>query len=154
MGTRISHSTTTRKGAEEPHAAPTTAGVAVAWVVTDDSPLEARIRRVLADEPLGILRVEPTEWDRAGFWTPRPAAPALIILDVDGRPDWGEQAIQRARRARYTTPIVVITSDFSHEFGAKIVSLGVRYYFAHDFCPSELAEVARSLNLQRHSEPR
>jgi DNA-binding response OmpR family regulator len=68
----------------------------------------------------------------------------LIILDVAHDMDRGLRTIQKLKRHRVNAPIIAFTQNISREFGAKIISQGVRYYFSRDFNPRELLEVADS----------
>ena len=120
-------------------------GEETAWIVSDNPALVDRIKPLLQPLTSQLRIVETQEFDDESFWTPRPTIPDLVILDIGSSIDWGVVAIQRLRLARVRAPIVVITADFSHEFGAKILSEGIRYYFAHDFCSREFHDLAESL---------
>lgn len=116
-----------------------------AWLISADAALAGRIQPLLLPLTGDVRVVDAQEFDGEAFWLPRPAHPSLVILDVDCRLDWGASAIQRLRQARIKAPVVVITKDFSQDFGAKILSEGIKYYLAYDFCDRELRELAASL---------
>jgi CheY-like chemotaxis protein len=71
--------------------------------------------------------------------------PAMVLLDIDQDLDGGVAAIERIKRLHRRAPIAILTATMSREFGGKILSLGVQYYFSHDFCEKELIELTRSL---------
>jgi DNA-binding NarL/FixJ family response regulator len=116
-----------------------------AWIVSGNEVLIDRIKPLLLPLTGRVQTIDAEQFDEEAFWSPRPPAPGLIVLDIDHRVDWGVSAIHKLRQARIRAPIVVMTEDFSHEFGAKILSEGVRYYFAHDFCRQEFRDLAESL---------
>jgi len=116
-----------------------------AWIVSADSALVGRIQPLLLPLTGDVRVIDAQEFVRDSFWHPRPSSPHLIILDIDRRLDWGSSAIQRLKQVRIKSPVVVITQDFSHDFGAKILSEGIKYYLSHDFCDQELHELAESL---------
>src|SRR5690606_13934701 len=120
-------------------------GSSKVWLVSNESVLCNRIEMAIRTVSDQISRVRKEELESEGFWTPLPRTPDLIILDVESDVDWGMSAIRRLKRARMKAPLVVITATFSREFGEKILTEGVRYYFAHDFSTSEFREVVESL---------
>jgi len=126
------------------HARPQSGGARV-WVISADDQLADRIGELLRPVTDRIGRFEPETIKEESFWTHKLPDPALVILDIDRDIAWGVWALQRLRRARVQAPVVVLTQDFSRDFGAKIISEGVRYYFSHDFCQEEFLEVAESL---------
>ena len=121
------------------------------WIVSQDTNLVLAIEPLLRPLADSVLKVVPEQLLTEPFWSPRPAAPDLVVLDLGEDLDSGLRAILQMRKARFRMPIVVISCDFSREFGVKIVSEGVRYYFARDFCRSEFCEVAESLLKNRQS---
>ena len=76
----------------------------------------------------------------------------MIILDIGCDMDWGMQAIQEIRKRRIQAPLVVLTESFSKDFGAKIISQGVHYYFSRDFLEKEFLDVVKNLLLSRVNE--
>ena len=115
------------------------------WVVTSDPELCERLSLTLepwADRlavcDLDALTSPALRASRAGDLR-------LIVLDVDRHLDQSSRAIQSLRNARINAPVVVITDAYSREFGAKIISQGVKSHFLHDYCEEELLEVASSL---------
>lgn len=121
------------------------------WIVSQDTDLVRTIDPLLRPLADSVIEIKPEQLLNERFWTPRPNAPGLVVLDVEEDLDGGLRAIRRIRKARFRMPIVVITADVSREFGIKIVSEGVRYYFARDFCESEFREVAESLLRNKQS---
>ncbi|MCB2153757.1 hypothetical protein KQI84_02630 [bacterium] len=121
------------------------------WIVSQDNDLVQMIEPLLRPLADSVTEVNPEQLMTERFWSPRPEVPGLVVLDVGSDLDGGLRAIRRIRKARFRMPIVVFTCDFSREFGVKIVSEGVRYYFARDFCQSEFCEVAESLLKNRQS---
>jgi DNA-binding NarL/FixJ family response regulator len=115
------------------------------WIISGDHLLVRRITESgqLAEDE--ILVMEPGDLDDETFTNLRCTEPGIIVLDVTNKVDWGLWAIRAIKRARIKAPIVVFTNNFSREFGAKIVSEGVRYYFGNDFSASEFREVMESL---------
>ena len=71
--------------------------------------------------------------------------PRVVVLDVGSNLDRGRELIRRLRRVRVTAPMIVVTDDCSRDFGAKIISEGVRYYLVRDFGGEEFVEVVESL---------
>jgi DNA-binding NarL/FixJ family response regulator len=92
-----------------------------------------------------IVQIAPETTDQQELWINKAPVPRLIVLDIDRDVDQGFRIIQRLKRARKDAPVVVLTEDFSRDFGRKIISEGVRYYFSYDFCNDEFLKVAESL---------
>ena len=121
------------------------AGEAAVWLISDTPALVGSIRKLLAADrvtlrPMSLEAIEQEEY-RPGTV----ALPALMLLDIGEDVDRGCRIIRQLRRARLATPVVVLTASLSRDFGAKIISEGIRYYFPHDYCKEELLELVRSL---------
>ena len=115
------------------------------WIISDNEALSRGIRQLLAGLSVATSILDPAAVDKDDFWERKPGQLKLVILDVNGRLDWGWEFIRRIRLARIQAPMVVLTEMFSRDFGAKIISQGVRYYFSHDYCKEEFLEVAQNL---------
>jgi DNA-binding response OmpR family regulator len=115
------------------------------WVITAHRMLRKRLLGTLGGWAARVAALDPDQVRDDAFWSTRPAGPALVVLDVDGPVEHGLDVIRQLRKARMQAPIVVLTPEFSRDFGAKILSQGVRYYFSHDYCEEEFLAVARSL---------
>ncbi len=122
-----------------------------AWVVSGDESLVARMTALLVPLADEVRVVDSSEFERDTFWAPRPSAPNLVILDIGDRLDWAVAVIQRLKQVRIRAPIVVVTEDFSRDFGAKILSQGIRYYLGRDFFDQEFHDLVESLLKQPHS---
>jgi DNA-binding NarL/FixJ family response regulator len=115
------------------------------WVVSGDPALCERIEQLTR----GMAHVRQIRSEQVladEFWQGRPEPPpAVVVLDIDADPDWGANSIHRIRQVRMGEAIIVLTRDFSREFGAKIISQGIRYYFAREFSEEEFLAVIESL---------
>lgn len=98
-------------------------------------PLAPRLRLLTAQD-LGLNDLEGAL---------RASAPPLVVVDIGEDTDWGLGVIQAIKRARGRTATVVLTECFSRDFGVKIISEGIDYYFSHDFCRAEFLKLARSI---------
>lgn len=117
------------------------------WIIGDRPALLTRLQASLSgpcDSEENAL-LSPAAISRMDLFTEHPGHLELVILEVDDPPECGLEIIQRLRKARIRAPVVVLTRDFSRQFGAKILSQGVRYYFPHDYCETEFQEVVQSL---------
>lgn len=121
------------------------------WIVSSDSKLASKVESLLGPLTGHQVTTTPERLEETAFADPKPAAPDLVVVDIGDDIDSGVETIRCLRRARIKAPIVVLTKNFSRDFGAKIVSEGVRYYLAHDFCQEEFQEVAESLLKMRRS---
>ncbi|MCL5270036.1 MAG: response regulator [bacterium] len=132
----------------QPHAEPRTdappPGEPGLWIVSRDRRLLERIVRLLVDRIQPLATVDPAELEKEDFWTGR-TVPKLILLDIGANAAWGGQVIRRMRRARVESPVVILTEQFTRDFGAQVISEGIRYYFSHDFCDGEFLELVLTL---------
>jgi DNA-binding NarL/FixJ family response regulator len=115
------------------------------WIISGNTGLVERIETLLHPLAEQIVQIAPETTDQQEFWINKSSEPTLIVLDIDRDVDQGFRIIQRLKRARKDTPVVVLTEDFSRDFGRKIISEGVRYYFSYDFCKDEFLKVAEIL---------
>ncbi len=115
------------------------------WVVSADAALGERIVQLLRARVGPPRLLTPQAVGREEFWTRLREKPRLIVLDLGTELDWGRAAIRRARRARVEAPVVVMAEAFSRDFGAKIISEGVRYHLLRQFCDQEFLSVIESL---------
>lgn len=115
------------------------------WVVSKDKELHQRAEHELAALGCRVRMVDPALLDTPRFWPTCPRHPGAILLDVVEDLDAARSVLRRMKRARIPSPVIVITANPSHEFGTKIVSLGVSYLLPRDFAPGELADVFNSL---------
>ena len=53
--------------------------------------------------------------------------------------------IQAIKRAHVQTSTVILTERFSRDFGMKILSEGISYYFSYDFCRAEFLQLVASI---------
>ncbi|OPZ08387.1 MAG: hypothetical protein BWZ08_01199 [candidate division BRC1 bacterium ADurb.BinA292] len=116
----------------------------VVWIITPHRTVHQRIERLLRPLPAEVVRRERVLEDPRGSARPKPR-PQLVVLDVDEDMEQGARVIEALRRGRLDAPLIVLTRAFTRDFGARILSLGVRYYFSQDFCESEFREVVQSL---------
>jgi DNA-binding NarL/FixJ family response regulator len=117
----------------------------IAWLISGDQSLSARVQTLLYAATEKVRTITPDLLNNEEFWSTNREELGLIVLDIDDSVDWGLWVLRELQRARIKAPIVVMSNNFSREFGAKIVSQGVRYYFAHDFSEAEFTEVVGSL---------
>jgi DNA-binding NarL/FixJ family response regulator len=134
--------TATLGGTDHPASAP--AGKTV-WLATADEETSKRICNLLGTLDCSVIPIRPGMDETEDPWEWARRKPEIVVLDIGGNVDWGCRVIDTIQRKRRETRIVVLTGAFSREFGAKIVSRGLRYVFPHDFCPGEFLEVMRSL---------
>ena len=122
-----------------------------AWVIGLDDRLAKRVRTCLEGEGFTACLIHPGPQATAAQWLEQYPEPGVVVLDVGANVDWGVGIIEGVRRLRIGAPLIVMTRDFSREFGAKILSAGVRYYFPHDFSATEFLEVVRNLERRGRS---
>jgi DNA-binding response OmpR family regulator len=124
----------------------------MAWVIGDDRSVGKRVCALLTEMgcetqtpafPLPNKGKGQTEGEDR-------SEPDIVVLDIGSDVEGGTRAIGEMKRSRIKAPLVVLSEDFSHEFGLRIISQGVRYYFPHDFSPKEFEQVVRNL-LQKRS---
>ena len=113
------------------------------WILSGDAVVSRRVAQLLEERKCKVLRSEALPPISAGPLERE--QPVLILLDTAGDVNNGASILQEIRRRRIKAPVIVLTQEFSHEFGKKIISQGVRYYFLRDFCEEEFAEVVASL---------
>lgn len=112
------------------------------WIISGNSELIERIGELLRSVTEQIVPIAPQSINKKILRNRKPDTPALVVLDINRDADWGLTIIQRLKRAYRHVPVVVLTRDFSRDFGKKIISEGVRYYFSYDFCTEEFLKVA------------
>ena len=115
------------------------------WVLTANAELRERIRALLAPLTHRIETMLPAELGQGDGLQLQGSQPALVILDIGREVSEGTRAMQAIKRLRIHAPLVVLTEEFSKDFGAEIISRGVRYYFSHDFVQDEFIQVVKSL---------
>lgn len=122
------------------------------WVVSDDSQLCGRVESTLEGGTClrPISRAAAVE---AGFWRGTLTLPGAVLLDLDDDLDWGARVLRYIKGARVRTPVIVLSRDFSEEFGNKIVPEGASYFLPWNFDPDELREVVRVLLKPLHHPP-
>lgn len=116
------------------------------WVIGASEALGRKIEqtlRPLAPQMRMLAPQDGIEADLEGAL--RESEPPLIVIDIGEDTDWGLRVIQAVKRARSRTATVILTECFSRDFGAKIISEGIDYYFSHDFCRSEFLRLAKSI---------
>jgi len=121
------------------------AGEGPVWLMSDGPALVGSIQKLLADEKVPIVKMGLEAVEREEFRKIEGVPPALVLLDIDADLDRGYRIIRLLKRARLAAPMVVLVQTLSRDFGAKIVSEGIRYYFPHDFCKEELLALVHSL---------
>ncbi|MBX3727597.1 MAG: hypothetical protein KF858_00285 [Candidatus Sumerlaeia bacterium] len=114
-------------------------------VVGGDEKLRTRLSRCLLHLGCNECDYDPDEVASADFWRERPCAPAAVVIDLREGFEPGRAVLQALKRARIDSPVIVLTPDFSREFGTKIVSLGVSYCLARDCDDGELLEALTGL---------
>jgi DNA-binding NarL/FixJ family response regulator len=122
-----------------------TPGEAALWLISDSPAIVASIRGLLAPDKVSIRQMSLPAIEHEVYRPGMVSAPALMLLDIGEDVDRGCRIIRQLRRARLHTPVVVLTASLSRDFGAKIISEGIRYYFSHDYCREELLELVQSL---------
>jgi DNA-binding NtrC family response regulator len=113
------------------------------WIVAATAPLRRRVERLAEQAGAAARCIDPARIEAEIHGGRR--WPAVVILDIASDMEWGRRVIQRLKRAGTRTPVVVIAEEISREFGAKIVSEGVQYYFPRQFSDEEFMEVIGSL---------
>jgi DNA-binding NarL/FixJ family response regulator len=125
------------------HATPNIPGPV--WVVSENPEVCLRISGLLSKYGVCHKEIAPTDLDADEAWGDRWTRPPLIVLDVDHKLDRGRRHVQKIYQRYPEMPVVILTSDFSREFGSKILSQGVLYYFSYDFLENEFKELMGSL---------
>lgn len=115
------------------------------WVISANADLSQRLLDLLKKEKHHVQIVDPDTLGDDNLSRLPSAQLKLIILDVDHNVARGMQIIQRIKRARIKAPMVVLTEEFSRDFGANILSAGVQYYLSYDFCESEFIDLTQTL---------
>ena len=128
---------------ERRETSPAAAGEERVWLISDSPVLVQSIETLLAPDRVPIMKMGQKTIEQETFR--KSPAPAIVLLDIGADVDRGLRTIQHLKRARLLAPMVVLTSAFSRDFGAKIISEGIRYYFSHDFCKEELLELMHTL---------
>ena len=124
---------------------------AKAWIVCLGGNQCERARALLEGKGWTVSQTSCQLSDAEDWWTELETPPDFIVLDIGRNVDRGEEAIHQIRRLRIEAPILVVTEDFSRDFGAKILSLGIRYYLPKDFAPAEFLELVEcSVNPESH----
>lgn len=119
------------------------AGAPEVWVVSTNAELLEKVQEVL--HPLARVRVLAPAAGGALEEALREGGPPLIVLDVGGQVNWGMRMIQAIKRSPVPISTVIMTEQFSREFGRKILSEGISYYFSYDFCRSEFLQLVTSI---------
>lgn len=120
------------------------------WILSGDARISARVAQLLEERKCEVLQSEVLPSASAGALEIEQLA--LILLDTASDIERGAATLQEIRRRRIKAPIVVLTKEFCREFGEKILTQGVRYYFLRDFCEEEFTEVVSSLLKAEPSE--
>lgn len=121
------------------------------WIISGDAGCCDNVESALRSLERVIRRVEPASLDEPQFWRRCEKLPGVIVLDVDGRLDWGEAVLRAIKRSHVTSPVIVISTNFTREFGTKIVSEGICYALPRDFDGNEFREVVCSLFRPHHA---
>ena len=129
----------------EPCNSATHAAGAEVWMISDNTALVGRVRALLQPLTQRLLVFSSEIAAQVHPLTESPHPPRLIILDIDGDVDGGLHLIQCLKQARIQAPIVIMTENFSRDFGAKIIPEHVHYYFSHDFCDQEFLQLVENL---------
>ena len=112
------------------------------WILSNDAQVIDRVARLLEERKCEVLRSDALPPASAG--APE-VEPALVLLDTGGDVDRGAATLQEIKRRRIKAPVVVLTQKLCREFGEKILTQGIRYYFPQEFCEEEFIEVVSSL---------
>lgn len=115
------------------------------WIISDDAELCGNVTRELGNVGLPITIRSPRNLHDPSFWKMGGRQPEIILLDIGSHIDWGVAALRSIKRARVSSPVIVVAREFSQEFGTKIVSEGVSYSLLRDFDGNEFREVVASL---------
>jgi ActR/RegA family two-component response regulator len=116
--------------------------------------LRRRLSRCLQQLGCDACDYPPEKVSSADFWRERPCAPAAVVIDLHEGYEPGRAVLQALKRARIDSPVIVLTPEFSREFGTKIVSLGVSYCLARDCDDAELFEALTGLVVSQTPAPR
>lgn len=122
------------------------------WLVTADERMRQDICGLLQTLECEIVAIDPARSNTENPWEWSEASPNIIMLDIGEDMDWGGRIIDAIHHGGRNIPLVVLTRNFSREFGAKIIPRGMCYYFPRDFCPHEFLEVIRNL-VERQASP-
>ncbi|GAB4321413.1 MAG: hypothetical protein Kow0059_16120 [Candidatus Sumerlaeia bacterium] len=119
-------------------------GGGLVWIISRNDALAQQLIGVLQSLTTEVCHVKPESMTEGLFRRRQGEKPGLVVLDVGRDVDGALRIIQSIKRHRIKAPIVVVTDECSRDFGAKIISQGVRYYFTRDFNPREFLQVAGS----------
>lgn len=124
------------------------------WIISANPALVEKIEKVLRPLTRRIQVLPPALAGEGLEDKLRGGAPGLIVIDLGADMDWGMGVLRDIKQASSQIPTVVLTEEFSREFGAKILSEGVSYYFPHDFAETEFERLARSLliNVKKNTQ--
>jgi two-component system invasion response regulator UvrY len=115
-------------------------------LIADDHPIVRRgLRDILEEEP-DIQVIAEAGDGRQALERIERDDPDVVVLDLNMPPPGGLEVLERLRRARSSTPVLVLSVHPEEQYAVRALKSGAAGYLSKDAAPTELVNAVRRVH--------
>jgi DNA-binding NarL/FixJ family response regulator len=115
-------------------------------LIADDHPIVRRGLRDILEEESDIQVIAEAGDGRQALERIERDDPDVVVLDLNMPPPGGLEVLERLRRARSSTPVLVLSVHPEEQYAVRALKSGAAGYLSKDAAPTELVSAVRRVH--------